>query len=160
MSHHDTHLFKFRHWRNLDRRTLARADEESFRKLWTIEVSAGTFSDCLKHKTVFTDAHTKTELRNALLNGTRYLWFAEGVGLVKLRYEHSNGVVTEAELPNTRLLLKTENVFLCKLAICGPISGKTIIGTRLPLKSGASSEISVNLRIWIPRWNLHRRNMR
>ena len=32
------------------------------------------------------------------MNGTRYLWFAKGVGVVKMRYEHSNGVVTEAEL--------------------------------------------------------------
>ena len=67
----------------------------------TVSVSAGTFSACLKHKTVFTDADvedTDAELRNALVNGTRYLWFAKGVGLVKMRYEHSNGVVTEAEL--------------------------------------------------------------
>ncbi len=70
----------------------------------TVSVSAGTFSACLKHKTVFTDAEveivedTDAELRDALVNGTRYLWFAKGVGLVKMRYEHSNGVVTEAEL--------------------------------------------------------------
>ena len=104
MSHCDTHLFKFPigigetwteegHWRVQTKSRL-----EGYE---SVKVSAGTFSDCLKHKTVFTDADvkdTKTELRNALLNGTRYLWFAEGVGLVKLRYEHSNGVVTEAEL--------------------------------------------------------------
>ncbi|MDE0397853.1 MAG: M1 family aminopeptidase [Candidatus Poribacteria bacterium] len=104
MSHCDTHLFKFPigigetwteegHWRVQTKSRL-----EGYE---SVEVSAGTFPDCLKHKTVFTDADvkdTKTELRNALLNGTRYLWFAEGVGLVKLRYEHSNGVVTEAEL--------------------------------------------------------------
>ena len=104
MSHRDTNLFKFPigigetwteegHWRVQTKSRL-----EGYE---SVEVSAGTFSDCLKHKTVFTDADvkdTKTELRNALLNGTRYLWFAEGVGLVKLRYEHSNGVVTEAEL--------------------------------------------------------------
>ena len=67
----------------------------------TVKVSAGPFSSCLKHKTIFTDAEAKeddAELRNAFINGTRYLWFAEGVGLVKLRYEHANGVVTEAEL--------------------------------------------------------------
>ena len=70
----------------------------------TVSVSAGTFSVCLKHKTVFTDADVEivenadAELRDALVNGTRYLWFAKGVGLVKMRYEHSNGVVTEAEL--------------------------------------------------------------
>ena len=104
MSHCDTHLFKYPidigeswteegHWRVQTKSRL-----EGYE---SVEVSAGTFSDCLKHKTVFTDADvkdTRAELRNALLNGTRYLWFAEGVGLVKLRYEHSNGVVTEAEL--------------------------------------------------------------
>ena len=67
----------------------------------TVEVSAGVFSSCLKHKTVFINADAEdddAELRNAFINGTRYLWFAEGVGLVRMRYEHSNGVVTEAEL--------------------------------------------------------------
>jgi len=66
-----------------------------------VEVSAGTFSECLKHKTVFTDADvegTNAEQRNTFVNGTRYLWFAKGVGLVQMRYEHANGVTTEAEL--------------------------------------------------------------
>ena len=104
MSHCDTDLFKFPisvgetwteegHWHVQTKSRL-----EGYE---SVEVSAGVFSDCLKHKTVFTNADvkdTKAELRNALLNGTRYLWFAEGIGLVKLRYEHSNGVVTEAEL--------------------------------------------------------------
>ena len=67
----------------------------------TVNVSAGTFRECLKHKTVFTDPDVEdsgTELRNTLANGTRYLWFAKGVGLVKMRYEHSNGMSTESEL--------------------------------------------------------------
>ena len=55
-----------------------------------VEVAAGTFTDCLKHKTIFTDAKVGA--------GTRYLWFAKGVGVVKMRYEHSNGIATEAEL--------------------------------------------------------------
>ena len=66
-----------------------------------VEISAGSFSSCLKHKTVFTDADVEdpdAEDGNAYINGTRYLWFAEGVGLVKMRYEHSNGIVTQAEL--------------------------------------------------------------
>ena len=66
-----------------------------------IEISAGSFTSCLKHKTVFTDADVEdpdAEGGNAYLNGTRYLWFAKGVGIVKMRYEHSNGVITEAEL--------------------------------------------------------------
>lgn len=80
----------------------------------TVNVSAGTFSACLKHKTVFTDADvedTDAELRNALVNGTRYLWFARGVGLVKMRYEHSNGVVTEAELLKYEIPLQNEAYF-------------------------------------------------
>ena len=66
-----------------------------------VEVSAGSFHRCLKHKTVFIDADVEGAnalLRNALVNGTRYLWFAKGIGLVKMRYEHANGVITEAEL--------------------------------------------------------------
>ena len=80
----------------------------------TVSVSAGTFSACLKHKTAFTDADvedTDAELRNALVNGTRYLWFAKGVGLVKMRYEHSNGVVTEAELIKYEIPLQSEEYF-------------------------------------------------
>ena len=61
-----------------------------------VEVAAGTFTDCLKHKTIFTNPERKTIFTNP--EGTRYLWFAKGVGVVKMRYEHSNGVTTEAEL--------------------------------------------------------------
>ena len=73
----------------------------------TVEVAAGIFPNCLKHKTVFTNTKHNVglagtpvfaEAKNALVNGTRYLWFAKGVGLVKMRYEHSNGIITEAEL--------------------------------------------------------------
>ena len=60
-----------------------------------IEVAAGTFTNCLKHKTIFANAE---RLRSPLVNGTRYLWFAKGVGVVKMRYEHFNGGITEAEL--------------------------------------------------------------
>ena len=73
----------------------------------TVTVAAGTFPDCLQHKTVFTntkheiglgDTPAFAKVKNALVNGTRYLWFAKGVGIVKMRYEHSNGIITEAEL--------------------------------------------------------------
>ena len=63
-----------------------------------VEVSAGFFPECLRHKTVFTDVEADTPLKSALANGTRYLWFAKGVGIVKMRFEHTNGTVTEAEL--------------------------------------------------------------
>ena len=61
-----------------------------------VEVAAGTFTDCLKHKTIFTNA--KVFVNAKVGDGTRYLWFAKGVGVVKMRYEYSNGVTTEAEL--------------------------------------------------------------
>ncbi|MBI1930366.1 PDZ domain-containing protein [Candidatus Poribacteria bacterium] len=64
----------------------------------TVEVSSGTFPGCLKHKAVITGAKAESEQQRALVNGTRYLWFAKGIGLVKMRYEHSNGITTEAEL--------------------------------------------------------------
>ncbi len=64
----------------------------------SVKCAAGDFTKCLKHKTVFTGAEAETALKSTLINGTRYLWFAKGVGLVKMRYEHSNGVITEAEL--------------------------------------------------------------
>ena len=114
MSHCDTHLFKYpisvgETWTEEGHRGVQ--TQSRLAGYESIEVSAGAFSDCLKHKTVFTDADvkdTKAELRNALLNGTRYLWFAEGVGLVKLRYEHSNGVVTEAELLEYKIPVETQ----------------------------------------------------
>ena len=77
----------------------------------TVSISAGTFSDCLKHKTVITEAKADSELRSSLVNGTRYLWFTKGVGLVKMRYEHSNGTITEAELLESDIPVKGEDYF-------------------------------------------------
>ena len=44
------------------------------------------------------DADEDTLQRIAMTNGTRYIWYAKGVGIVKMRYVHSNGVITDAEL--------------------------------------------------------------
>ena len=80
-----------------------------------VEVSAGVFPTCLKHKSVLIDTPPcsennllatsngkpyarGTKKESPFVNGTRYLWFAKGVGLVKMRYEHANGLTTEAEL--------------------------------------------------------------
>ena len=49
--------------------------------------------------------------RIALVNGTRYLWFSPGVGVVKLRYEHSNGVITEGELIDSKTPVKNDELF-------------------------------------------------
>ena len=90
-----------------------------------VEVSAGTFPTCLKHKSILitTPPHFQNNLlatsngkpykrgskkESPFVNGTRYLWFAEGVGLVKVRYEHANGLTTEAELMEYRVPNKVE----------------------------------------------------
>lgn len=101
MLHYNTDLFRFPvtvgdtwtqqgHWEAQVQTTVESSEQ--------IEVSAGTFPDCLKHKIVLTEAKAGTPLRSSLVNGTRYLWFAKGVGIVKMRYEHASGTITEAEL--------------------------------------------------------------
>lgn len=77
----------------------------------SVACTAGVFQHCLKHKIVFTGAEADTELESSLINGIRYLWFAKGVGLVKMRYEHSNGVITEAELIEYNVLEKSRDYF-------------------------------------------------
>ena len=49
--------------------------------------------------------------RVSIINGTRYLWFSKGVGIVKMRYEHSNGVVTEAELKDYNIPGESHDYF-------------------------------------------------
>ena len=90
-------------WNSTDKTTL-----EGYEK---VEIALGTFPACLKHKTVLTGAHIGRELENALVDGTRYLWFAKGVGLVKVRYEHSNGIVTEAELVDYKIAGESQAYF-------------------------------------------------
>lgn len=90
-------------WNSTDKTTL-----EGYEK---VEIALGGFPACLKHKTVLTGAHIGRELENALVDGTRYLWFAKGVGLVKVRYEHSNGIVTEAELVDYKIAGESQAYF-------------------------------------------------
>ena len=71
----------------------------------------GTFPECLKHRTIFTNAETDSQLKNDLVDGTRYMWFAKGIGLVKMRFEHTNGIVTEAELLEYKIPLLTTAYF-------------------------------------------------
>ena len=90
-----------------------------------VEVSAGVFPMCIKHKSVLidTEPHTQDNLHvvtndkryapndrqmSPFVNGVRYLWLAKGVGLVKTRYEHANGIITEIELMEYRTPGKTE----------------------------------------------------
>jgi hypothetical protein len=75
----------------------------------TVAVPGGTFSEALKYKSVFTGAKCDSEAAAAFVNGTRYTWFAKGVGLVRMRYEHSNGQVTEAVLLSHDLAGKSDD---------------------------------------------------
>ena len=82
-----------------------------------VEIGSNKFHECLKLKSVFSGAATDenadedTLQRIAMYNGTRYIWFAKGVGIVKLRYEHSNGVITVAELTEYVVPAKSNEYF-------------------------------------------------
>jgi len=64
---------------------------------------AGCFSNCLKLKTVIMgdgvdkDGKRTPEI-DVFVRGTRLIWFAPGVGLVKLEYHHEEGSTTEVNL--------------------------------------------------------------
>ena len=93
-----------------------------------IQAPTEVFPMCLKHKsvlinaapnpqndipTIIDDKRYELDSKHANLiknfvNGTRYLWFAKGIGLVKTCYEHANGLTTEAELMEYRVPGKTE----------------------------------------------------
>ncbi|MEM3489919.1 MAG: post-COAP-1 domain-containing protein, partial [Nitrososphaerota archaeon] len=61
----------------------------------SITVPAGTFN-CILVETTITATNS---LPGAdYLSGTRQMWFADGVGLIKLVYNHRDGSVTEAKL--------------------------------------------------------------
>ncbi len=84
----------------------------------TIKVTAGVFQECFRHKTVFTgakigaeDAFSGVGEANKFINGTRYLWFAPGIGFVKMCYEHANGAVTEVELLECEIPGQCEEYF-------------------------------------------------
>jgi hypothetical protein len=65
-----------------------------------ITVPAGTFKDCFEIETrIVKTEEAKDE--EAIINsycGTRRLWLAKDVGLVKMQYEHNDGSITEMRL--------------------------------------------------------------
>lgn len=93
-----------------------------------VQVSAGIFPTCLMHKSVLTDTDPRVQ-SNLLITsngkpyepgckqmspsiiGKRYLWFTEGVGLVKMRHERSNGITKEAELLEYKVPAKKQEYF-------------------------------------------------
>jgi len=69
----------------------------------SVTIPAGTFENCLLIRSEFVSSAEnelvpKGEVREGYLAGTRLLWFAPGVGLVKCHYEHANGAGTHLHL--------------------------------------------------------------
>lgn len=69
----------------------------------TIGTPAGEFTNCVKVKTLITgkrinsDGEENPEI-DVFVRGTRFMWFAPGVGLVKVKYNHEEGSATEISL--------------------------------------------------------------
>ncbi|MGE5293510.1 MAG: hypothetical protein ACM3VT_01645 [Solirubrobacterales bacterium] len=74
-----------------------------------ISVPAGTFREVRKYRTTVSDAEGDSRQAIDFINGVRYMWFAKGVGLVRMRYEHSNGIVTEAVLLSHKLAVRSDD---------------------------------------------------
>jgi len=69
----------------------------------TINTPAGEFPDCVKVKTLITGKKVSSDGKetpeiDVFVRGRRFMWFAPGVGLVKLIYEHEEGSATEVSL--------------------------------------------------------------
>lgn len=80
-----------------------------------VETPAGAFSDCLELETLLerrgedpAESYRRLNLRNS---GTRRVWFAPGVGLVKLAYRHGDDVETEAALTGHAAADRTDDYF-------------------------------------------------
>lgn len=63
-----------------------------------VETPAGAFENCLKLRTTITGVTKEDKPSDAFLRGTRTMYFAPGVGLVKLEYQHETGHHTEIVL--------------------------------------------------------------
>lgn len=79
-----------------------------------VETPAGAFRACLLVKTDFTIMQQDQDQAYASLNlwhsGTREMWFAPGVGLVRLRYRHGGGIRGERREVETTVQLIDRHV--------------------------------------------------
>ena len=80
-----------------------------------VRVHAGTFEKCVKLKTLFerkgedpSEHHRRLNVHNS---GERYLWFAPGVGLVKMLRRHGDGTETEIQLMAYHVLERRKAYF-------------------------------------------------
>lgn len=68
----------------------------------TVALEGVVYANCIRHVTLISNTQ-KSEADNGFVNGSRVLWFAPGVGLVKMAYRHQNGTVTTAQLVSHHL---------------------------------------------------------
>jgi len=81
----------------------------------SVKVEAGFFPDCVRHTTIITNTQ-KSARENDFVNGKRMLWFAPGVGLVKMDYHHADGTHTTAQLVQYSLLADSQDLWPLSLA--------------------------------------------
>lgn len=82
----------------------------------TIDTPAGKFADCVKVRTLITgkrinsDGEENPEI-DVFVRGTRFMWFAPSVGLVKVKYNHEEGSATEISLVDYSIEEASEDYF-------------------------------------------------
>jgi RNA polymerase sigma-70 factor (ECF subfamily) len=77
----------------------------------TVTVPAGTFRNCVKLTTALSHCEAQIQRERNSLEGTRHIWFAAGVGLVKLEYHHNDNTTTNIELVGYSVSEKSEGYF-------------------------------------------------
>lgn len=84
-----------------------------------VETPAGVFQNCLESETVFERSGEDPSKRYRRLNlhksGTRRIWFAPGVGMVKMVWVHGDGLETEIQLMAYQISEKTKDYFPLQL---------------------------------------------
>ncbi len=115
-----------------------------------VAVPGGTFSEAVKYKTVLTGAKGDTQAA-AFVNGTRFLWLARGVGIVRMRYEHSDGKVTEAVLLSHNLADKSDRWLPLQVGNRWTYAWKNDYRQEAAIETWKVSEQSEDLRSSSPR---------
>ena len=83
----------------------------------SVSIGARRFRRCLRIRTTISETprtHSSDSISRYLVQchgGTRWMWFAPGIGLVKLRYLHNNGPLTDIELTDAHVVQKTADHF-------------------------------------------------
>lgn len=82
----------------------------------SVDIMAGNFKNCLKIKAVITpnpdeDGAEMSKKLNQIYCGTKQVWFAPGIGVVKLIFGRANGIYTHAELAEYHIEEESNDYF-------------------------------------------------